>query len=626
MRKSLLLTLILFIIISAGVSQDYVDYAKKLKKEYPDEEVIITKSDVTIEFDYKSKLGVVVYDETINEFVGLKKNFQFLYPVFYADDIEIRTFKTGGYSRVGRDDYYTSDNIFHDDVKVKYSHYKIPLFGGSSDIKYELFYQDVKYLPVIYFCETLPILKKEIKFIIPDFIDIELIPRNFNGYKITRSVETDKNEKIITFRAIDLEPISDDFDLPGKSHIYPHIIIHAKSYTRDGKKHNILNDLSDQYGWYNSLTSDIGNDPSSLKEIVNGLTSGKTSDDEKIQAIYYWVQDNIRYIAFEDGIAGFKPASCQKVYKNRYGDCKGMANLTKEMLKLAGYDARLAWIGTRHLAFDYSIPSLAADNHMICALKTDNSFVFLDATQKYSRLGDYSENIQGREVLIEDGDNYILDEIPVATASMNQEIYNLNLEITEDLDLAGEIDVTLMGESRVQLVNIINHIPSKDWEKAIKYFLKAGDKNINITDVNMPDPDRNKDYIFSSKISIPERLSTFDNDTYAYINPFTFFASYDVEKDRKFPLWFDYKNHVNVNIIINNLGDWQITHIPEDLIIENDEFSLKLIIENQNNSISYHFELINYIAEISSQNLENWNKSISILNEAYEQPIILQKR
>lgn len=626
MRKSLLLTLVIFIIYSVGFSQDYIDYAKKLKKEYPDEEVIITKSDVTIEFDYKSKLGVVVYDETENEFVGLKKNFQFLYPVFYTDDIEIRTFKTGDYSRVGKDDYYTSDNIFHDDVKVKYSHYKIPLFGGSSDIRYELFFRDVKYLPVVYFCEPLAILEKEIKFIIPDFIDIELIARNFDGYEISRTVETDKSEKIITFRATDLDPISDDFDLPGKSHIYPHIIIHVKSYTRDGKKHNILNDLSDQYGWYKSLTSDIGNDPSALRETVVGLTNGKTSDEEKIQAIYYWVQDNIRYIAFEDGIAGFKPASCQKVYKNRYGDCKGMANLTKEMLNLAGYDARLAWIGTRHLAFDYSIPSLAADNHMICALNIDNSFVFLDATEKYSRLGDYSENIQGREVLIEDGDNYILEKIPVESASKNQEIYNLNLEISNELDLTGNIDVTLMGESRVQLVNIINRIPSKDWEKAIKYFLKAGDKNINITDVNMPDPDRNMDYSFSSRISIPERVSTFDNDTYAYINPFAFFASYDVDEERRFPLWFDYKNHVNVNITIDNLDDWEVTHIPENLMIENEEFSIKLSIEKKDNTIHYSFELINYIAQISSFNLENWNEAISRLNEAYEQPIILQKR
>ena len=66
--------------------------------------------------------------------------------------------------------------------------------------------------------------------------------------------------------------------------------------------------------------------------------------------MFYWVQDNIRYIAFENGIMGFKPDAAQNVLNKKYGDCKGKANLLKEMLKLAGYDARLTWIGTSDLA------------------------------------------------------------------------------------------------------------------------------------------------------------------------------------------------------------------------------------------------------------------------------------
>ncbi len=45
-----------------------------------------------------------------------------------------------------------------------------------------------------------------------------------------------------------------------------------------------------------------------------------------------------------------------------------MANLTKELLLASGFDARLCWIGTNHIAYDYSTPSMSVDNHMICAL------------------------------------------------------------------------------------------------------------------------------------------------------------------------------------------------------------------------------------------------------------------
>ena len=56
-------------------------------------------------------------------------------------------------------------------------------------------------------------------------------------------------------------------------------------------------------------------DPEQLKSKVTELTAKAKTDEEKIKNIYYWVQDNIRYIAFEDGIAGFKPDDSQNVFK-----------------------------------------------------------------------------------------------------------------------------------------------------------------------------------------------------------------------------------------------------------------------------------------------------------------------
>ena len=64
------------------------------------------------------------------------------------------------------------------------------------------------------------------------------------------------------------------------------------------------------YSWYNYLYKKSVNKPDELKAKVTELTKGKTTDIEKVKSIFYWVQDNIRYIAFEDGLAGFIPATC----------------------------------------------------------------------------------------------------------------------------------------------------------------------------------------------------------------------------------------------------------------------------------------------------------------------------
>src|SRR4029077_16419837 len=123
---------------------------------------------------------------------------------------------------------------------------------------------------------------------------------------------------------------------------------------------------------------------------------------------------------FEDGIMGFKPDAAQNVLKNKYGDCKGKANLLKEMLKLAGFDARLTWIGTSDLPYDYSLPSLAVDNHMICTVILNGKKYLLDGTENFIAINDYAQRIQGKQVLIEDGKNFIIDRVPDFSAERNK--------------------------------------------------------------------------------------------------------------------------------------------------------------------------------------------------------------
>ena len=170
----------------------------------------------------------------------------------------------------------------------------------------------------------------------------------------------------------------------------------CKSAEVNGNKLVYFNTVADQYKWYRQLVRDIGDDKTVLEQKAKELTVGISGDIEKIKAIFNWVQHNIRYIAFEDGIAGFRPAKADVVLNKKYGDCKGMANLTRGLLQALGYDARLCWIGTNHVAYDYSTPSMAVDNHMICALFFRGKKYFLDATETNIGFNEYAERIQGR--------------------------------------------------------------------------------------------------------------------------------------------------------------------------------------------------------------------------------------
>ena len=49
---------------------------------------------------------------------------------------------------------------------------------------------------------------------------------------------------------------------------------------------------------------------------------------------------------------------------------------------------------------------------MICTVILNGKKYFLDGTESFIALNDYAQRIQGKQVLIEDGKNYILDRIP----------------------------------------------------------------------------------------------------------------------------------------------------------------------------------------------------------------------
>src|SRR6185437_11119848 len=203
----------------------------------------------------------------------------------------------------------------------------------------------------------------------------------------------------------------------------------------------------------------------------------------KIEAIFYWVQDNIRYIAFENGLAGFRPEACQRVYSYKYGDCKGMANLLKEMLVLAGYDARLTWLGTRHIAYDYSTPSIAVDNHMICTVVLKGKYYFLDPTETFISFGDIAHRIQGRQVIIENGDSFIMEKTPEYSKDRNLIKITTKATINGDL-IEGKTKEEYNGEGKTQILQAYDQIKNHEKEDAIKNFLSGRDKNMTVENIN----------------------------------------------------------------------------------------------------------------------------------------------
>jgi hypothetical protein len=609
---------------------DDISQAKKLREKYTKDDIAILESEETINFDLNKKAGkVTVNHDTKEHLMNINFRTDIHKYEFYDSESSIATFaikyrndKTASF--FVNDEFYKDNDLFYNDAKVKYMTVDFPVQGYTYHYEVEKNYEDVKYFTVLYFNDEYPVLKKTMTFGIPDWLEIELKEFNFEGFKINKSSRKEGDMTYITYTMDDVPAVFKEEDAPGRSYTYPHIMVLAKSFTKDGKQTTLFKTSDDLYKWYKSLISSMTDDTSVMKAKVDELTAKAKTDDEKIKNIYYWVQDNIRYIAFEDGIAGFKPDESNHVFEKRYGDCKGMANLIKQMLKLAGFDARLCWIGTKHLAYDYKTPSLAVDNHMICALMYKGKKYFLDGTEKFNSFGEYAERIQNKEAMIEDGDKYLIEKIPTATCEANKEVFKATLSI-ENERLVGNCNHNYIGESRAQFLNIYNSFETNKKKERLDGYLSQQDKNILVSDIKTTDlQNRDSKLNIDYKINIANKVSSFDNEMYIdleFMNEYKNFAL----KDRKVDYEMDYKTVYDSQITLKIPEGYKVTRLPSNLTIKENNFDINITFEKTDKEINYKKTFIFKNGCIKAAEMEKWNEFNKKLVENYNQQITISK-
>ncbi|MCC6584045.1 MAG: transglutaminase domain-containing protein [Chitinophagales bacterium] len=455
-------SLVVLLLLICSSNAQIVNY-DSLKTVFPKEDAIVLSNDVNIEYmldddqQLKAKSTstekILVLKNNLSEFQSIEIPFSKFETVNYLSG-KIFAINAKGEKKLVENlkirnavdkDYYIK-NIFYNDLKLK-------SISTTSEVKeryiieysYETIYEDIKFLNTFFPYKHLPTLDFSISATIPKNVSTEIIPVN-PPPSMTKSNETVDGNSILSYRIKQLSiPKNTYFQAP-YAYVIPHFIIITKSFT-DNKKNviKVIESAKELYEWYSSLIKELSPDKNYLKKLSEEITNGATSNEQKAAAIFNWVKTNISYVAFEDGIAGFKPEEAQTVEKKRFGDCKGMANLLTELLVAQGLDAHHCWIGTNSLPYSYATPSLCVDNHMICALFLNGNTYLLDATGPTNDWNKYPYYIEGKEALIAQGNNYKIFNVPVSNSTENICTLDYTLDITKPEKPLIEGNIKLTG-------------------------------------------------------------------------------------------------------------------------------------------------------------------------------------
>ena len=105
------------------------------------------------------------------------------------------------------------------------------------------------------------------------------------------------------------------------------------------------------------------------------------SEEGKIVSMIRLVQDEVRYLGLESGIGAYKPHDPQKVYRQKYGDCKDKSLLLVSLLRSEGLEAYPLLVNSQlQDEVSHLLPSHGAFDHCVVNFRHEGKDYFIDPT------------------------------------------------------------------------------------------------------------------------------------------------------------------------------------------------------------------------------------------------------
>lgn len=621
-------------------AQQAPEYAS-LKTKYPDAHIVRLTSKQFIDISLDNE-QIKITQTIEKEDLLLSDTAQFAteesvdYSSFFKlEKIEASTLVYEGkkYREYEVKDFVRKDEInesFYDDTKSVNFLYPKLAKGAKKKLKYTTLITNPRFLPSIFLGNVFPLSNQTIEIAVDKDINLRFEKFNLEGIDVRFRESEKRGRTIYTWELENQKAFDLEDNGPSPKSILPHILPIISSYTTGDQDIAVLKDVGDLYNWYYSLVKDINQEDldADLVKITQNLIEAKGSEIDKVKAIYYWVQENIKYIDFEYALGGFIPRDANAVFKKKFGDCKDNSSILKEMFKIANLDGNLTWIGTRSIPYRYEeVPTPVVDNHMILTYESEGKTYFLDATGRYLPLEIPSSFIQGKEALVEKGEGrYKIVEVPVVPASENafHDVINLKLDGNS---LIGAGTLTLSG---YQKSDTFNAIESRDTEdKLLDYYNRLLRKGSNRFLINSFE-EKNKfsydaPFIINYDFIIKDYAQTLEDEIFINLNVYQAAVNvFKVKEDRKTSIEYRYRSEDDVTIFFEIPEGKEVTYLPENMEIDNEFMTASISYKLEGTTITYNHRYTTKKLLLEKKDHQAFKTSHKKIRKAFKEVVILK--
>lgn len=318
--------------------------------------------------------------------------------VAYDKLSKINRFEAVAYDAMGKQIKKLKNSEFYDqsafdgfslysDNRIKAANVEQNTYPYTVEFEYEIEYKFLFFIPsyTLLHSENVSLEKSSYTLVFPK----ELEPRykTQNVIKEVSQQKTAEGLESLVWRFENVTPLTFERNGPLREEMITKISAAPSAFSYEGYEGN-MNSWTEFGHWINSLNKGRDALPEETIQKIKQLTSTLKTTEEKVKAIYTYMQNKTRYVSIQLGIGGHQPFEASVVDNTGYGDCKALSNYTVAMLTAIGIKANYVLIRAgedeAEMKTDFSSSQF---NHVIAAVPNGADTLWLECTSQTNPFG-----------------------------------------------------------------------------------------------------------------------------------------------------------------------------------------------------------------------------------------------
>jgi hypothetical protein len=263
---------------------------------------------------------------------------------------------------------------------------------------------------------------------------------------------------------------------------------------------------------------------------------------------------------------------------------------------------------------------------MICTIKLNDKFIFLDGTDPICVFGMPSSGIQDKEAMIALSEkDYKILKVPVMEKSRNTLTDSTWLELTAD-GIKGKVKKDLKGYFAMDMYGKLMYWSKKNMDEYMKNEFARGSNKFKLDTFNIGKKQKADEISISATFSLPDYAKKLGDDCYLNLNLFKFYQNGRIDNvKRKAPIEHDF-NYIKKYVTLFKLpAGYKVSFLPKSKVYHNKVWGFDMQYEQKGDWIILSQEFDNQNLMLTNDEFGQWNNILENLFPLYKETLSLTK-